>query len=42
MDKPDLAALLETGNIALSVHHGGDNCYHEAVGFCFAPLSGLN
>jgi hypothetical protein len=31
--KPDPAALLETGNIVLSVHHGGANCYHEAVGF---------
>ena len=30
--KADPAALLETGNIALSVHHGGANCYHEAVG----------
>jgi hypothetical protein len=30
--KADPAALLETGNIACSVHHGGANCYHEAVG----------
>ncbi|KAF6817385.1 UDP-glucoronosyl and UDP-glucosyl transferase family protein [Colletotrichum plurivorum] len=27
----DPLALLETGNIILSVHHGGANCYHEAV-----------
>jgi hypothetical protein len=31
----DPAALLETGNIALSVHHGGANCFHEAVGYDF-------
>ena len=36
--KPDPAALLETGNIALSVHHGGANCYHEAVGFVLPPI----
>jgi hypothetical protein len=29
----DPAALLETGNIALSVHHGGANCYNEAIGY---------
>lgn len=28
----DPAAMLETGNIAVSVHHGGANCYWEAVG----------
>jgi hypothetical protein len=28
----DPASLLETGNVVLSVHHGGANCYHEAVG----------
>ncbi|OHW99023.1 UDP-glucoronosyl and UDP-glucosyl transferase family protein [Colletotrichum incanum] len=27
----DPAALLETGNIVASVHHGGANCYHEAI-----------
>jgi hypothetical protein len=31
--KADPAALLETGKIVLSVHHGGANCYHEAVGY---------
>jgi hypothetical protein len=25
-------ALLETGHIAVSVHHGGAGCYHEALG----------
>lgn len=28
----DPAALLETGNIIASVHHGGANCFHEAIG----------
>ena len=28
----DPAALLETGDIVLFVHHGGANCYHEGVG----------
>lgn len=27
----DPAALLETGDIMALVHHGGSNCYHEAV-----------
>jgi hypothetical protein len=27
----DPVALLETGDIIASVHHGGSNCYHEAV-----------
>lgn len=27
----DPLALLETGNVVLSVHHGGASCYHEAV-----------
>lgn len=27
----DPAALLESGHIVASVHHGGSNCYHEAV-----------
>ncbi|TEA20489.1 Glycosyltransferase sdnJ [Colletotrichum sidae] len=27
----DPAALLETGHMVASVHHGGANCYHEAV-----------
>jgi hypothetical protein len=30
--KIDPASMLETGNVVLSVHHGGANCYHEAVG----------
>jgi hypothetical protein len=29
----DPAALLETGDVVLSVHHGGANCYNEAVGY---------
>jgi hypothetical protein len=28
----DLAAMMETGNIVASVHHGGANCFFEAVG----------
>lgn len=24
-------SLLETGDIVASVHHGGSNCYHEAI-----------
>jgi hypothetical protein len=31
--KIDPASLVETGNIALWVHHGGGNCYHEAVAY---------
>ncbi|WYZ43470.1 hypothetical protein EsH8_VI_001169 [Colletotrichum jinshuiense] len=27
----DPAALLESGHIVASVHHGGANCYHEAI-----------
>ena len=27
----DPPAILETGNIVASVHHGGANCYYEAV-----------
>lgn len=27
----DPFALLEAGLIAVSVHHGGSSCYHEAV-----------
>ena len=27
----DPAALLESGHVVLSVHHGGANCFHEAV-----------
>jgi hypothetical protein len=27
----DPSSLLETGNIIASVHHGGSNCYHEAI-----------
>ncbi|EXF84532.1 hypothetical protein CFIO01_09660 [Colletotrichum fioriniae PJ7] len=27
----DPTALLETGDIIASVHHGGANCYHEAI-----------
>jgi hypothetical protein len=29
----DPASLLETGDVVVSVHHGGANCYHEAVGY---------
>jgi hypothetical protein len=36
--KVDPASLIETGNIALSVHHGGASCYHEAVGYVFLTL----
>lgn len=25
------ASILETGHVAASVHHGGANCYHEAI-----------
>ncbi|KAH9907429.1 UDP-Glycosyltransferase/glycogen phosphorylase [Xylariomycetidae sp. FL2044] len=28
----DPAALLESGHIVASVHHGGSGCYHEAIG----------
>jgi len=28
----DPAAMMETGNIVASVHHGGTNCFFEAVG----------
>ncbi|CAG9957069.1 unnamed protein product [Clonostachys rosea f. rosea IK726] len=27
----DVLSLLETGDIVASVHHGGSNCFHEAV-----------
>ncbi len=27
----DPVSLLQTGDIILSVHHGGANCYHEAI-----------
>lgn len=27
----DPVALLESGDIIASVHHGGSNCYHEAI-----------
>ena len=36
--KPDPAALLETGNIVLSVHHGGANCFHEAIGYACSKI----
>jgi hypothetical protein len=39
--KADPAALLETGNIVLFVHHGGSSCYHEAVGSVLNPISAL-
>ncbi|KAM5346177.1 hypothetical protein ACJ41O_009182 [Fusarium nematophilum] len=29
--KADPTALLATGDVKLSVHHGGANCYHEAI-----------
>ncbi|ESZ95139.1 glycosyltransferase family 1 protein [Sclerotinia borealis F-4128] len=28
----DPAALLETGDVVVSIHHGGANCFHEAIG----------
>lgn len=31
--KIDPAAMMKTGNIVASVHHGGANCYHEAVAY---------
>lgn len=31
----DPYALLETGHVVLSVHHGGANCYSEAVAWVF-------
>lgn len=33
----DPLAILRTGNVIYFVHHGGSNCYHEAVryGECF-------
>lgn len=27
----DPFSLLETGHFVASVHHGGSNCYHEAI-----------
>jgi hypothetical protein len=27
----DPSSLLDTGNIVTLVHHGGSNCYHEAI-----------
>ena len=27
----DIAALLATGDVAVSVHHGGANCFHETL-----------
>ena len=36
--KVDPASLIETGNIILSVHHGGSNSYHGAVR-CILPAS---
>lgn len=29
--KADPFALLNTGHVAVSVHHGGANCYNEAI-----------
>ncbi|KAF4341517.1 2-hydroxyacylsphingosine 1-beta-galactosyltransferase [Fusarium beomiforme] len=29
--KTDPSSLLDTGDIVTSVHHGGSNCYHEAL-----------
>lgn len=29
--KADPSALLDTGNIVASVHHGGANCFYEAI-----------
>lgn len=33
----DPAALLESGHIVASVHHGGANCYHEAIACVSSP-----
>lgn len=33
------ASILETGHIVASVHHGGANCYHEAIAYVIAPYS---
>lgn len=27
----DIYSLLQTGDVIASVHHGGSNCYHEAI-----------
>ena len=35
--KADPPALLESGAIAVSVHHGGSNCYHEALLYVDPP-----
>lgn len=35
----DPVALLETGHIVASVHHGGANCYHEAIAYVTASSS---
>lgn len=32
------ASLLETGHIVASVHHGGANCYHEAIAYVIALI----
>ena len=36
--KIDPAAMMKTGNIIASIHHGGANCYHEAVGHVLLRL----
>ena len=33
----DPVSLMETGHIVASVHHGGANCYHEAIAYVIAP-----
>ncbi|KAF5649121.1 2-hydroxyacylsphingosine 1-beta-galactosyltransferase [Fusarium tjaetaba] len=37
----DPASLLDTGNIVTSVHHGGSNCFHEALVRCHASCTFL-
>jgi hypothetical protein len=32
-------SLMETGHIVASVHHGGANCYHEAIAYVFTRIS---
>jgi hypothetical protein len=34
----DPATMLESGNIVVSVHHGGSSCYHEAIEYDIHPV----
>lgn len=38
---PDPASMLATGDVVLSVNHGGSNCYHEALAYAFFAISFL-